>query len=64
MVTPEERDDMIYETVRKCGGCGSREFPRRSDCESCIAAVDEWIASQTSAEADRIAAITREIATT
>jgi uncharacterized OB-fold protein len=56
------REEMIEEAIGTCSGCGSREFPRRDDCQSCIDAVDEWIASRQAAEADRISAITRDIA--
>ncbi len=59
------RDAAIYDAVQNCPRCGSREFPRRPGCDSCTAAIDEDITAALLAvhsEADRIAAITREIA--
>lgn len=35
------REEMIADTIRNCGGCGSAGFERRDDCSDCIAAVDE-----------------------
>lgn len=59
------RADRIYETIAACTECGGREFPKRSDCDGCTALVDEEIAAEAAspgAEADRIWAITREVA--
>jgi hypothetical protein len=40
------REAMIEDEINACRGCGSREFPRRSDCAACIAVVDEYIADE------------------
>ncbi len=59
------RQERIDDAIAACRECGGREFPKRSDCDGCIAAVDEEIASETTeanSEGDRIASITREIA--
>lgn len=61
-----DRQTRIDETIDACTECGSRwEFPKRADCDGCTAAVDDEIARDAlagSSEADRIAAITRDIA--
>jgi len=39
-----EREQMIEDYVSECRECGSREFPKRRDCDGCTAAVDEELA--------------------
>jgi len=46
MEDTNEREDMIEDEINACPGCGDRYFPRRSDCEACIAVVDERIAAR------------------
>ena len=53
-----DREERIWEQIQLCTCCGSFDFPKRSDCIGCTDEVD----AQISAEADRISAITREIA--
>jgi uncharacterized OB-fold protein len=56
-----DRQAMIEEYIAACTECGGRDFPKCSDCEGCIAAVDEQIAVKTSA--DLYTAATHAIAT-
>lgn len=41
-----DRQDRIDAEIEACTGCGSREFPKRSNCADCIAAVDGQIANE------------------
>lgn len=41
-----DRQDRIDAEIEACTGCGSWEFPKRSNCVDCIAAVDERIADE------------------
>lgn len=41
-----DRQAMIDETIAACEHCGSHEFPKRSDCDGCTAAVDDEIAAK------------------
>lgn len=60
-----DRQARIDEAIADCAECGARwEFPKRPDCDGCTAAVDDEIAAEALAgdsEADRIAAITRDV---
>jgi hypothetical protein len=43
----DRRQDRIDAAVRACTECGGRwEFPKRYDCDGCIAAVDEEIEAE------------------
>lgn len=57
-----DRQARIDEVIAACTECGGRDFPMRPDCDGCINAVDDEIASELAGWADRISAITREIA--
>lgn len=43
MTKPKDRQTRIDETIAACTECGGRDFPKRSDCDGCIDAVDEEI---------------------
>lgn len=54
-----DREALIEAEIEACPECGRRDgFPKLWDCEDCIAAVDERLCE----DADRISAITRDIA--
>ena len=60
------RENRIAATIAACTECGQRDFPKHSDCDGCTALVDDEMAAEAAApqaEADRLLAITREIAT-
>jgi len=60
-----DRQARIDEAIAECMECGQSGFPKRPDCDGCTFAVDDEIAREAltgNAEADRIAAITRDIA--
>lgn len=56
-----DRQALIEDYIDACTNCGSREFPKRADCDGCAAAADEEI-ERRMAEADRFSAITASIA--
>ena len=56
------RQALIEEYIDACRECGGREFPKRHDCDGCIAAADEEIERRGVAAADRFSRITAEIA--
>lgn len=59
-----DRQARIDAEVDACTECRGGDFPKRSDCDGCIAAVDEEIAGEmlaANAEGERIAAITAAI---
>jgi hypothetical protein len=45
-----KRQQMIEAYIASCTECGRRDFPKRSDCDGCIAAVDEDSARQRECE--------------
>ena len=58
-----DRQAMIDEYIDACENCGGREFPKRHDCDGCIAAADEEIERLEAAQADRFSGITAAIST-
>jgi uncharacterized OB-fold protein len=58
-----DRQARIDEMIAACTECGSLGFPKRSDCDGCIAAVNEEIAAEEDSYGDRLSAITVAIAT-
>lgn len=46
MMIRANRQTRIDETIAACTECDGSDFPKRSDCDSCINAVDEEIRNE------------------
>jgi len=57
----DERQAMIDYEIASCPGCGSREFPKHSDCQACTDFVDDFIAEKRKAACDRYIAETHDV---
>jgi hypothetical protein len=57
----DERRAMIDYEIASCTECGSREFPKHSDCQACTDFVDDFIAMYQKAKGDGAMAETRDV---